>query len=118
MPGLHGEEILRLLKPLSLHQKIVVVSGSDSKDAEARVRNLGASGYIQKPVNTRALHGLLLGILQERVRQRAPEEAPRDLRFLGRLSTFVFVDPDPGVGKQAAAVRILVSLGSILYSLR
>lgn len=115
MPGLDGEEILALLKPLSFGQKVVVVSGSEASEAEPRVRDLGAAAYIQKPVNTRALYGILLDILEDRV--RTPATPPRPLSPLGRLGTFVFDDDDPGQGKKIAAVLILIALCSILCSL-
>jgi DNA-binding response OmpR family regulator len=117
MPGLDGEEILTLLKPLSPHQKVVVVSGSDSKDVQARVRNLGAAAYIKKPVNTRALYGIPLDILQDRVRSNATAIPLRQLSILGQVGAFVFDDDDPGEGKRIAAVAILVALSGILYTL-
>ena len=117
MPGLDGEEILTLLKPFSFRQKVVVVSGSDAREAEPRVRDLGAAAYIQKPVNTRALYGILLDILEDRVRRNAPATPSQALSPLGRVGTFVFDDDDPGQGKKIAAVLILIALCSILYSL-
>ena len=117
MPGLDGEEFLTLLKPLSLHQKVVVVSGSDSIDVQARVRNLGAAGYIKKPVDTRALYTILLDILQDRVQGNTTDIPLRRLSFLGQVGAFVFDDADPGEGKRIAAVAILIALLGILYTL-
>ncbi len=117
MPGLDGEEILRLLKPLSLRQKVVVVSGTDAKEARARVRDLGAADYIQKPVNTRELYGILLDILQDRIRRDSRVAESEPLTFFGRVGTFVFDDDDPGAPKRWAAVVILVALGCIFLSL-
>ena len=44
IPEMAGEEILSLLKPLTLKQRVVVVSGSDENEARARTRDLGAAG--------------------------------------------------------------------------
>ena len=49
MPGMSGEEVLGLLKPLSLNHRVVVVSAHSSDEYQARVRDLGAVAYVQKP---------------------------------------------------------------------
>jgi CheY-like chemotaxis protein len=43
MAGMVGEEIFSLLKPLSLRQKVVVVSGQTEQEGHATPRNLGAA---------------------------------------------------------------------------
>ena len=116
MPGMTGEEILSLLKPLSLRQRIVVISGADEEKARARVRDLGAAGYIQKPVNTRSLVAHLVEIVQ--LHASGQKATPiLELTFLGRLATFVFDDEDPGRTKQVVAILVLVGECSILASL-
>lgn len=54
MPGLHGEEVLSLLKPLS-HQRILVISGHTGAGYRSRARDLGATAYLEKPVSAQKL---------------------------------------------------------------
>lgn len=54
MPGLNGEEVLSLLKPLN-QQRIVVVSGHTGDAHRSRARDLGAVGYLEKPVTAQKL---------------------------------------------------------------
>lgn len=110
MPGMAGEEILRLLKPLSLKQRIVVVSGRDEREGTATARNLGAAGYIQKPVNTRQLTSLLYDLLQDRTRDASVTEPTTPKTVLERLVLLVFGECEPTRGRKVGAVGILMGL--------
>ena len=108
--------MLSLLKPLSLRQKVVVISGTDAHEARARVRDLGVAAYIQKPVNTRELYRHLFDILQDRS-TNAPVISARPLSLLGYVGRFVFDDNDPAPPKRLGAVFILIALVCIFLSL-
>lgn len=116
MPGMAGEEILSLMKPLSLRQRVVVVSGADEADARARSRDLGAAGFIRKPVDTRQFTSLLLDILQDRIREEESavetEPAPAD-----PLVTFVFGECRPTLGRRLGAAAILAGLVAVVILL-
>lgn len=63
MPGLNGEEVLSLLKPLGTRQRILVVSGHTGETYRSRARDLGAVGYLQKPVTAESLCNTVLELL-------------------------------------------------------
>jgi len=63
MPGLHGEEVLSLLKPLGTRQRILVVSGHTGETYRSRARDLGAVGYLEKPVTEESLFGAVQEVL-------------------------------------------------------
>ena len=50
MPGISGEEVLSLIKPLTMKHRVVVLSAHSSDEYQARVRDLEAVAYVQKPV--------------------------------------------------------------------
>ncbi|MBT3605756.1 MAG: response regulator [Candidatus Latescibacteria bacterium] len=64
MPGLDGEEVLSLLKPLN-QQRIVVVSGHTGNAYRSRARDLGAVGYLEKPVTAQKLCETVKEILSD-----------------------------------------------------
>ena len=113
MPGMDGEEILSLLKPLSLKQKVVVVSGRDEQEAGAITRNLGAAGYIQKPVDTRQFTSLVCDLLQDRIRDTEVVAPLVPRSILDRGVAFVFGECEPTPGRQFSAMAILVGLGLV-----
>ena len=114
MPGMAGEEILSLLKPLSLQQRVVVVSGADPEEARERSRDLGAAGYIQKPVDTRQFTALLYDLLQDRIPNAAVGEEPRHMRLSDRMVFFVFGECEPTSGRRWGAVIILSGLAAVV----
>jgi DNA-binding response OmpR family regulator len=115
MPGMAGEEILGLLKPLSLHQRIVVVSGNDEHEARQRSRDLGAAGYIQKPVDTRQFTTLLYDMLQERISDHAAEQPqPGSVTAMERVVAFVFGECEPTTSRKYGAVAILGGLLGVM----
>ncbi len=113
MPGMAGEEILELLKPLSLKQKIVVVSGCDEHDARAKSRDLGAVGYIQKPVDTRQFTFLLVDLLQDPIQETTPVNEMRSRGLLNRLVSFVFGECEATFARRLGAIVILVALSTL-----
>ena len=111
MPGLQGEEVLRLLKPIG-GQRIVVVSAHSAPIYRSRARDLGAVGYLEKPVFAQELSRIVGEILHAEIRSPA-EDKPRSKGALDALATWVF-----GVGpvtpiKRAVAVCMVVGMGCI-----
>jgi DNA-binding response OmpR family regulator len=78
MPGLRGEEVLSLLKPLN-QQRIVVVSGHTGNAHRSRARDLGAVAYLEKPVAANKLCDKVIDILVDHKRDAGVVvEADRD----------------------------------------
>jgi len=51
MPGLNGFEVLAALGRRPIHVPIIVITGHDEPGTATRVRALGASTYLKKPVD-------------------------------------------------------------------
>ena len=114
MPRMAGEEILQLLKPLSLRQRIVVISGSDEKEARERSRDLGAAGYIQKPIDTRQLTTLLYDILSERLDNGASDDVPGRRTMSELLVRFVFGEVEATPSRTWVAAGIVSGLLAVV----
>ncbi len=115
MPGMNGEEVLSLLKPMSLQHRVLVVSGHTGNEYRSRARDLGASAYLQKPIDPAEL----LTVADELVRR--PVDLPSDsvsagdsVATLDRLSAWIFEDKEPTLGKRIASVVIPACLLSVL----
>lgn len=69
MPGMDGFEVCRSIKSDSQTQsiKIVAMTGHPTLEAEKAIREAGAEGYIQKPLDVDRLAGLIGALL---LRQR------------------------------------------------
>src|SRR5258708_5742278 len=79
MPGLDGLELARLIRKSSWNKStpIVIVTGRDDRDIMQRAFSIGATFFLQKPVDRQKLSMLFRtvrgGLLENRSRQvRAP----------------------------------------------
>lgn len=112
MPHMRGEEVLRLLKPLGGRQRILVVSGHTEQAYRSRARDLGAVGYLVKPVGAQALCDAVHEVLDADPRGAAPD-AHTHKPAIDMLAIWVF-----GVGavtpiKRATAIGVVVGLCGI-----
>ena len=115
MPGLNGEEILSLLRPLILHHRVVVVSSHCRDEYRARARDLGAIGYVQKPIHPDELCRIVKGFLEERTKgeeTRSEENACR--HPLDRLALWVFDDGEVTWAKRQVALCVAGGLLGVL----
>jgi len=55
MPGVSGFDVLQQLAVTGVRLPVVILTGHDLPDAEARALRGGASAYLRKPVNDRVL---------------------------------------------------------------
>ena len=64
MPVMNGFEVLEWVQeqPFSDALKITVLSGSDQQGDRDRANELGASGYLVKPITSRDIHQILSDI--------------------------------------------------------
>ncbi len=115
MPGLHGEEVLRLLKPLGGRQRILVVSGNTGQSYRSRARDLGAVGYLEKPVSADNLCQTVKDILESvRRSDDGHSENLKPAKFVDYVTVWVF-----GAGlvtpiKRLVAFGVVLSLIAIL----
>lgn len=52
MPDMNGLEILRMIKKISPHAKVIMVTVSDDEDTREKARILGADDFVRKPFTT------------------------------------------------------------------
>ena len=115
MPGLHGEEVPRLMKPLGRSQRILVISGESRDRYQARARDLGAVGYLQKPVDAETLCGTVLELVgDQRGDQREDGEPPVSLPGITHLTAWIFREAQVTFSRQIAAVGVLAGLLGVL----
>lgn len=67
LPGMDGFELTRLLKADPAHRHVVVLAltAYAMKGDEERARLAGCDGYVAKPIDTRALPGIVAAHLTE-----------------------------------------------------
>ena len=101
MPGLHGEEVLSLLKPLN-QQRILVVSGHTGDAYRSRARDLGAVAYLEKPVTAQTLCETVKDIVLDKKSDTASTEHTVSAHVLDLPVWWVF-----GVGQITAQMRVI-----------
>jgi two-component system chemotaxis response regulator CheY len=115
MPELDGEEVLGLLKPLGLQHKVLVVTAHTGAHYRARMRDLGAAGYVQKPVEPADLLGAVNAILGAARDPGFAAAAPGGATgWLAAVSGWVYDTPVQNRSRQAAAAGIVAALLGIL----
>ena len=65
MPGMDGEQTARAIKsdPLVKNAKVVILTSMGQRGDAARLKALGCSGYLMKPVKQQMLYEALLAII-------------------------------------------------------
>ena len=114
MPEMSGEEVLGLLKSLSIQRPVAVVSAEGSEIYRARARNLGAAAYLVKPVDADELRRVVNELVQGGRREKAessdrPARGPTD-----RLAFWVFGHGEVTTLKRLAAVGVAAGLSGVL----
>jgi len=66
MPGLDGFGLLAEIKDRHLRTPVIVLTADVQKSTRERCEALGASAFVQKPVNADALRAALSRVLSER----------------------------------------------------
>ena len=114
MPGLHGEEVLSLLKPLGTRQRILVVRGHTGETYRSRARDLGAVGYLEKPVTEESLFDAVQEVLGGNTLDGGDDE------ILGGNALDAVVSMIFGVGtitpvKRVASIGVSLILFCVLF---
>ncbi len=65
MEGIDGIETLRRVREVDKDIKVVMVTGSEDKDAMNQTRELGAYDYIHKPLKMSELESVVLKIFEK-----------------------------------------------------
>ncbi len=110
MPGLDGEELLALLKPLNLHHRVVVVTAHAGDHYRSRMRDLGSADYVEKPVNPDELVRVVTRVLEAAGRPLQEGVGYKASGWMYRVSNWVFDTPAPGRPRQMIALLLLVML--------
>jgi two-component system response regulator FixJ len=85
MPGMHGMELVRLLRQRGLHLPIVVVTGTATVHVAVEAMKLGTVDFLEKPVD----HQILLSRIEQAIAKDAAKrvEASEARAIRQRLAT-------------------------------
>jgi CheY-like chemotaxis protein len=64
MPNVDGFQFMNIVKQKGIKTPVIILSGDEEKDIAEKSMKLGASGYLVKPVNGRAMLEKLKGLLK------------------------------------------------------
>ena len=109
MPVLNGEEVLSLLKPLGTRQRILVVSGHTGETYRSRARDLGAVGYLQKPVTASSLCNTVVELLQAGAEEGGDEVPDADW-----LVSLVFGEGPASLSKKLMSWAVFAIFAGVL----
>lgn len=70
MPGMNGEQVLKLLKINDPYIEVIILTGHGSLESSVACSKLGSFGYLQKPCETFELLQILKEAYKSRVRQK------------------------------------------------
>ena len=70
MPGLNGEQVLKLLKEKDPFIEVIILTGHGSLKSAVNCSRLGSHGYLQKPCETFELLKILKEAYKTRVRNK------------------------------------------------
>jgi DNA-binding NarL/FixJ family response regulator len=72
MPRLNGLQALPQLREIMPDTEVLVLSSAEAGDIEERALRMGATGYLQKPMNVFGLAGAMRGKLRALDRRSSP----------------------------------------------
>lgn len=83
MPGISGNQVLKLLKQKDPFIEVVILTGHGSVDSAVECTRLGCFGYLQKPCETEELMQVLKNAYQSRVQKKLKLDEERLAALLG-----------------------------------
>ncbi len=129
LPGLHGFEVVRRLRQEEPWIKILVLTGSDERDAELEAVRVGVDGFVEKSTPAEEIAGAIEAMAAgtgESARERDPKQAAsstwftrknrqgvHDARKLTPREREVLRLIAEGMTSQEVAARLEVSLSTI-----
>jgi PAS domain S-box-containing protein len=111
MPGLDGFEVARRVKegPYGAEAQIIVLTSVGQKGDAARCKEVGASGYLVKPVKQRELLDAILMVLGHLPEQKAPVITRHTIREARRRLNILVAEDN--VVNQKLALKMLEKRG-------
>ena len=80
LPGLHGFEVVRRLRQEKPGIKILVLTGSDERDAELEAIRLGVDGFVEKTSSAEEIAAAIEAVAAGTTAERNPNEATSSIR--------------------------------------
>lgn len=65
MEGIDGIETLKRIKELNKQIKVIMITGRDDEEAKQKTKDLGAYGYINKPLELDELERVVMKIVEK-----------------------------------------------------
>jgi len=84
MPGLNGEQVLKLLKQNDPYIEVIILTGHGSLESAVNCSRLGSHGYLQKPCETFELLQVLKKAYKNRVRNKMRMDEDGINRLIGQ----------------------------------
>lgn len=111
MPGMNGEEVLSLLKPLTPQRHVMVVSAHTREEYRARARDLGAAHFMSKPVDPEVLVNTVGELLKgSGIPEDDQDRKSLSLRALDSVAGWVFDEGEMSLGKRLSAMGVLAGV--------
>jgi DNA-binding NtrC family response regulator len=84
MPGMDGQELLKILKEKHKFLEIIMLTGYPSVESAVECTKLGAFGYLEKPYDLEKLLRVLRDAYETRLKKKFPhdQERMRELEML------------------------------------
>ena len=77
MPGLNGQQVLRMLKKEHKHLEVIILTGHGSVDSAVECTKLGAFSYLPKPYELEKLLEVLKEAYEARLRKKFQQDDER-----------------------------------------
>lgn len=77
MPGMDGEEVLKILKQQHRYLEVIILTGHGSIDSAVMCTKLGAFGYLSKPYELEKLLEVLRQAYEARLRKKFASDQTR-----------------------------------------
>ncbi|PXF60139.1 MAG: response regulator [Deltaproteobacteria bacterium] len=102
MPGMDGQELLKILKENHKFLEIIMLTGYASVESAVECTKLGAFGYLEKPYDLEKL----MAVLRDAYETRLKKKFPHDQKRMKELDTLATGDP-------MAALRAMMRLDDL-----
>ena len=86
MPGLNGQQVLKILKEEHKHLEVIILTGHGSVDSAVECTKLGAFGYLPKPYKLEELLEVLRQAYEARMKKKFESDAAR-MEKIAQLAT-------------------------------
>jgi DNA-binding NtrC family response regulator len=102
MPGMDGQELLKILKENHKFLEVIMLTGYPSIESAVECTKLGAFDYLEKPYDLE----ILLRVLKKAYETRLKKKFPHDMKRTHEINTLATGDP-------MAALRAMMRLDDL-----